>query len=486
MKYLRILSPLLIVLMLLLAALPVSASTLYENYTTDDGNITAIYGDNWLARDFSAGTAHTVTSLELFLNRTGLPDIVTVSLRMTTASGHPTGSDFAAGTFNGSNITDAPAGEWCSVNLVPEFSLEVGRNYSIVVRAVAGDAGNCINWWWNSTDGSGYDYGYESSDDGGSSWTSEAYDLLFKVNGNSGMAISNASVFSSMVNDGDWLTVFLYQNIYAPYYQYESPEAYFNLQFYNDTEIVGQTKMPAWGYKPGSIYLSADVINSSDIDWYGAYDITMNGSADKFDSPTPSVTHTLVPSEYIGSEPFWLGEWIISTAHVIEGYYNVTLTMDTIGNDTLPYTILNELGGKIYMAGIPGIENLCPERFYVVYWQPRYTNGTFTNAYQNQLNWVNQTSTIGSAGEIPTILNDTGAQFNLSGSNIGMLVIFIAYIAVVGIALRIIGSVPWAVVVGTPILVAGGWLGLIPLAVILIMAAISLMAVIWIVYLRGT
>ena len=487
MRVIMILAPLLMVLLLLFVAipLPVSAQTLYENYTASDDNATAIYGANWTARDFSTGTAHTVTSLSLLLNRTGLPETVTVSLRMSTASGHPTGADLTAGTINGSNFTENAAGSWYTINMTPEFSLETGRNYSITVRAVAGDVDNCIFWRWNTTGASGYDYGYEVSNNSGNSWTSEDYDLLFKVYGNPCMSIGNASVFSSMAEDGDWLTVFLYLNNYAPYYQYESPEEYFNLQFYDNTTLIGQGKMPAWGYKPGSIYMSKDTVSGGNLTWYGAYNITMNGSASKFDTPTPSVTHTLTPSEYVGSETFWLGEWLISTAQVIEDYYGINLTMDTIGNDTLPYTILNEVGGSIYMTGIPGIENLCPERFYVIYWQPQYTNGTFTNTYQNTLNWVNQTSTIGSAGQIPTTLNATGAVINLSGNNIGMVIVFIVYIAVVGVALRIIGSVPWAVVVGTPVLVAGGWLGLIPLAVIMIMAAISLMAVIWIVYLRG-
>jgi len=486
-KFARILLPLAVILTLVLTAtpLPVSADTLYENYTINEDNATAIYGNNWLARGFSTGTAHTVSNISLLLYRTGSPGTVTVSVRLRDSNGHPVGSDLTAGTINGSTFTTDTNGTWYTIEMTPEYSLNGA--YTIVVRAVAGDAGNSTSWRydeeWHCGGGC---HAYKSSTDGGSTWASEYRSLLYKVYGNPEVQIGNVSVFSSMVNTGDWLTVFLYKNIYTPYYQYEDPEEYFNLQFHNDTGLIAQCNMPAWGYKPGAIYLSKATVNSSELVWFGAYNITMEGSDSKFDAPLPSATHTLTPAEYIGSEKFWLGDWLITSAHTIEDYYGINLTMDTIGNETLPYTVLNEVGGRIYMTGIPGIESLCPERFYAIYWQPQYTNGTFTNAYQNTLNWVNQTSTVGSAGQIPTMLNTTGEIVNLGGNTIGMVIIFIVYIAVVGIALRIIGSVPWAVVIGTPVLVAGGWLGLIPLAVIMILAAMSLMAVLWIVYLRGT
>lgn len=485
----KVVAPLLLALVLLFTMSPMStnAQTLYESLAAGDDATEPIYGASWAAQTFTTGTAHTVSSVSLKLNRTGSPEILTVSIRLTGANSTPIGADLTAGTYNGSTFNTTAAGEWYTINLTPEYSLEYATEYAIVARAVAGDGSNKIGWRYDN--GNGYAAGnFTTSNNSGVGWTANASnDFMFKVYGNNAIALSNASVYSSMVEDGDWLTVFLYKNIYPPYYQYEDPREYFNLQFLDNNAnqtILAQGKLPAWGYKPGAVYLRQGV--ATYLTWGSNYTIQMEGTSAKFDAPEPSVSHTLTPVEYIGSETFWLGEWIISSAGVIEAYYGINLTMSSLGNETFPYTILNEIGCEVYMAGIPGIEELCPERFYTITWQPEYSETDYTNLYQEQLNWVDQLSTIGGAGQIPTMLNATGAQINLSGQNIGMLIIFIAYIAVVGIALRIIGSVSWAVVVGIPVLMAGGWLGLIPLAVILIMAAISVMSVIWIIYLRGT
>lgn len=485
----KVLTLLTVALVLLLAVFPLYtlAQTLYENFATGDDATESIYGANWSAQTFTTGSAHTVSSVSLKLNRTGTPKVFTVGIRLTGVNSTPIGADLAAGTYNGSTFNTTATGEWYTINLTPEYSLEIATEYAIVARAVAGDSSNKVGWRYDN--GNGYAAGnFTTSNNSGVSWTANtSNDFMFKVYGDGAIALSNVSVYSSMVEDGDWLTVFLYKNIYPPYYQYEDPREYFNLQFLDNNAnqtILAQGKLPAWGYKPGAVYLKQDV--ATYLTWGSNYTVQMEGTSAKFDDPEPSVSHTLSPTEYIGSETFWLGEWIISSAGVIEAYYGINLTMDSLGNETFPYTILNEIGCEVYMTGIPGIEELCPERFYTIAWQPEYSETDYTNLYQDQLNWVDQLSTIGGEGQIPTILNATGEQVNLSGQNIGMLIIFIAYIAVVGIALRIIGSVPWAIVVAIPILLAGGWLGLIPLAVILIMAAISVMSVIWIVYLRGT
>ena len=486
----KVLAPLLLALVLLFAMLPIptNAATLYENLSTGDDATESIYGIFWAAQSFTTGTAHTVSNVSLLLNRTGTPDIFTVSIRHTGINSTPIGGDLASGTYNGSNFTSNAAGAWYNINLTPEYSLEYNTMYAIVVRAVAGNTTNKVGWLYDN--GNEYITGnYSTSNNSGiSNWTpSAANDFMFKVYGNGAMALSNVEVYSSMVEDGDWLTVFLYKNVYPPYYQYEDPREYFNLQFLdNDANqtILAQSKLPAWGYKPGATYLKQNV--ATDLTWGSNYTIQMEGTSAKFDDPEPSVSHTLIPTEYIGSEPFWLGEWIIDSAEVIEEYYGITLTMDSLGNETFPYTILNEMGCTIYMTGIPGIEELCPERFYVIAWQPEYSETDYTNLYQDELNWIDQLSTIGGEGQIPAAFNATGEQVNLSGSLIGTIIIFIFYIAVVGIALRITGSVPWAVVVAVPVLVAGGWLGLLPLAVILLMAAMSLMSIVWIIYLRGT
>jgi len=479
---------LLILVFIILPVGVVLASTLYENNITGDDSDELIYGDNWSAQPFKVGTSHTVDSVELEMWKGGSPGTLTVSIRNSAYSGgawRPAGGDLTAGTVNASLFGASP-GSWETINLTPEYSLDDSGRYSVVVRAVAGDATNNVSWRYNSTGGYGYGIKHNSTNAGVSWDTSAGEDFMFKVYGGDVLDVTNVEVYSSQVEDGDWLVVFLYKNIYPPYYQYENPTHYFNLQLLgtNKSDLIAQGKLPSWGYKPGHIYIAHDT--AVNLTWGDNYTVRMEGTPAKFTVPYPYDEYELVPVDYVGSETFWLGEWVITSAQVIESYYNVNLTMDSLGNETLPYTILNSLGCEIYMQGIPGIEELVPERFYEVSWSPEYTEEGYTNKYQDSLTWINQTSTEGATGQIPAALTEAGGLFNLDGKAIGWILMFILYIAVVGIGVRAIDNVPVAVALGVPVLLLGGWLGFIPLVFLAILTALNVMAVIFIIILRGT
>jgi len=309
---------------------------------------------------------------------------------------------------------------------------------------------------------------------------------MFKIYGNDVLSITNAEVYSSLREDGDWLVVFLYKNIYPPYYEYEDPIQYFNLQFRdtNESNLIAQSKMPAWGYKPGAIYLSKS--STTNLTWWDNYTIRMEGNPAKFSTPYPSASYTLQPIDYIGSEPFWLGEWIISSAQVLEDYYGVNLTMDSIGNETLPYTILNEIGCEIYMTGIPGIEDLCPERFYITTWSPGEEEPGYNTTYQDTLNWINRTSANGSSGQIPMALNETGNLFGVEGKTIGLSIGFIVWLVVVGFTTRGTKDIPTGMGIAAIVFAVLAWMGLISLQPVLLATGFAVLVVLWIIFLRGT
>ena len=465
-----------------------AAATLYENYDIGDNSGAIMAGDKWSAQMFAVGASgHTVSRVDVKVWRSGTPGTMTVSIRHMVNSGGSwiiAGGDLCAGTINATAFGDSP-GAWNTINMTPETSLSASNRYAVVVRAVAGDDSNYAVWRYNSSDG--YNGGYYDSFDGGVSWTRNAsFDFMFKIYGSDVLSITNAEVYSSLREDGDWLVVFLYKNIYPPYYEYEDPIQYFNLQFRdtNVSNLIAQSKMPAWGYKPGAIYLSKS--STTNLTWWDNYTIRMEGNPAKFSAPYPSTSYTLQPIDYIGSETFWLGEWIISSAHVIESYYGVNLTMDSIGNETLPYTILNELGCEIYMAGIPGIEDLCPERFYITTWSPGEEEPGYNTTYQDTLNWINRTSTNGSSGQIPMALNETGNLFGVEGKTIGLGIGFIVWLVVAGFTTRGTKDIPVGMGIAAIVFGVIAWIGLISLQPVLLAAGFAVLFVLWIIFLRGT
>jgi len=156
-------------------------STLYEYYNTGDDADVSFYGAFWRAQTFTPATAHKITSVKLKLYRTGLPGTITVSIRATNGSGHPTGNDLCSGTTNGDTLTDVTSGEWREITLGAGYDLSVNTKYAIVVRALSGNSSNYACW---RVDGSSPTYAggcLEYSSDSGISWTSyTAYDFMFE------------------------------------------------------------------------------------------------------------------------------------------------------------------------------------------------------------------------------------------------------------------------------------------------------------------
>ena len=152
----------------------------YEYYNTgDNGNVLA-YGNSWLGQSFTPSIAHTITSIKLKLRRDGSPGTVTVSIKATDGSGHPTGGDLCSGTTDGNTLTTYFAGEWREITLGEGYQLSASTKYAIVVRAPSGGGGNTLRWRTRTP--STYAGGdLEESFDGGSSWFTDVdYDQMFE------------------------------------------------------------------------------------------------------------------------------------------------------------------------------------------------------------------------------------------------------------------------------------------------------------------
>jgi hypothetical protein len=161
-------------------------TTKYEYYNTGDDNYwDTIWSSKWQAQTFTVGaTAHTITSVKLLLYRTGNPGTITVSIRATDGSGHPTGSDLTSGTTDGNTLPTGSPYEWREITLT-EYTLSANTKYAIVVHCV----GAYNNWFMWRTDASSPTYSggnVEWSSNSGSSWNAVSTDdNMFEVWGNS-------------------------------------------------------------------------------------------------------------------------------------------------------------------------------------------------------------------------------------------------------------------------------------------------------------
>lgn len=123
------------------------SDTLYENntaYTADWSFGTA----NWVAQTFTIGTVgaaetHILTSIKAYLYRNGLPGVLTVHIRNTDGTGAPTGSDLAAGTYDGDTLPLAI--DWVEIP-TPHVLLYSGMKYALVISTAA----NFIYWGYGT------------------------------------------------------------------------------------------------------------------------------------------------------------------------------------------------------------------------------------------------------------------------------------------------------------------------------------------------
>ncbi len=159
-----------------------NVNKLYENYNTGNDSSFITRNVSWAAQTFTPLSSHKIISVKLLLFIPGSsPGTVTVSIRATGATGHPTGSDLCIGTTNGGTLPVSPPYEWREITLGAGYDLVAGRKYAIVVRALEGDNDNYLNWTLDSTSPTYTGGKCELSSNSGSSWTGyTAYDFMFE------------------------------------------------------------------------------------------------------------------------------------------------------------------------------------------------------------------------------------------------------------------------------------------------------------------
>ena len=153
---------------------------IYESYTTsnDQDNLG---GTTWKGQTFTPAVTHTITKIRLPLLRQGSPSgNVVVSIRLTNASGLPTGSNLASGSIACSTLTTSwgPA-VWYDFNLGTGYQLTAGTKYALIISAPSAGPSNL--YFWVHTAGT-YSKGTTIySNNSGSSWSSySGWDTAFE------------------------------------------------------------------------------------------------------------------------------------------------------------------------------------------------------------------------------------------------------------------------------------------------------------------
>lgn len=433
----------------------------YESYTTGDNETATIYGANWFAQTFNVTEAFKISAMRLKLSKTGTPGALTVSLRDVDGMGKPTGVDLVSASYEGTGTSTG----WYEITM-PTYRLETDE-YAIVVRAIAGDAGSYISWYYDPT--GVYDGGAcVSSSDSGVSWSvDEDKDLMFQMFGTTVLCIMDVKVFSGYLEDDDWLIAIHYLNEFPPYYGVATPSDYFDLQLVVGGEVVASVGVPLWGNMPGSIYLSQEL--ASTLEWGSIYTVRMRGSF----SPYPTSTYTLIPADWRGQDLNLLDAWVFEVASVMSTYYEQSMTTYIARR-----LVLNDAGSALFATGIPMLAAVRP----LIFLDPElYTPESaedWQRTYENAQHWqevlgAKITSDAEAAGNIFGVTGMQFAQVAFFGT---WFVASLGAAAFAGIA---------ALVVSLPFLAGGWYAGLIPTTIFAVLGSIFILVLVWYFWIRG-
>lgn len=159
---------------------------LYENQTLGTGGHDSIFSDWWKFQTFTPSISHQITSVDLYLHRTGSPGTILVEIYGVDGSSKPDvgGGVLASGSYDSSVLTDDGVAQWLNI-LVSGAGDELGASteYALVHRLQnTGASGSVSNHYEN---GNPYAGGISGrSTDGGSSFTTDVtVDTTFKEYG---------------------------------------------------------------------------------------------------------------------------------------------------------------------------------------------------------------------------------------------------------------------------------------------------------------
>jgi len=283
-----------------------------------------------------------------------------------------------------------------------------------------------------------------------------------------GFEVFEAKVFKDYLYEDDWLVTCHYNNSLEPYYSNDTSRSSFVIQFLNTTNsVIAQYPQAQWEYMPGSVYLSNTTVSS--LEWGAAYKVRLWG----LDAVHNNTTYTLEATDWKGADLSLLDDWCLQTAADLEDYYTSTLLVDTAEKGT----VLNEVGGAIFDAGIPYLSAIRPNIFQVVIGEMGYVNSTSSSAYADTLPAWN----IAVGADFTAILTDLGTIMHLEGQQVGLMFFFLLY-AGVATAIFTRGHGTAGMALALPILGIATYFKFMSFAlmgVIVVIAAVFLMRQLW-------
>ncbi|HEY78459.1 MAG TPA: PKD domain-containing protein [Dehalococcoidia bacterium] len=249
-----------------------AVETLYESYTTGDDTPYTCWGNTWQAQTFTPTSNHNITRAEMLMVRdSDFTGTVTVSIKNTDGSNHPTGTDLTSVSFNASAVPTTAG--YVSATFSTPIAVSQATRYALVVRSIRTSTSGQV--WWRA-DGSSPTFSFgnmEQSTDGGSTWSSFSPDFLFRIYGDPDIVLIDADFSGTPTSGPAPLTVQFSDETTG------GTVTSWSWDFDNDTTEDSTEEDPEYTYNvPGTYTVSLTVNGGEDTETKTNY-ITVEASA---------------------------------------------------------------------------------------------------------------------------------------------------------------------------------------------------------------
>jgi len=163
--------------------------------------------------------------------------------------------------------------------------------------------------------------------------------------------MTSVAVFRDYYETGDQLYIMRSNIDYKSGISDLDPTDYFSVQLRQSDNVMASVPLWSWGYVPVSIYLSA--ANAVPV---ATYTLIIIGNSDKFISDVPYVAHTIVNVDYKGTDMSSLDSWVMATA--IDIGRVAKSDVDYYRTQVSGAWVLNDMGGDMFIQGIPLLDSL--------------------------------------------------------------------------------------------------------------------------------
>lgn len=285
--------------------------------------------------------------------------------------------------------------------------------------------------------------------------------------------VEGANVFSGYLESGDWLVTICYEVDNATYNMTRDSKSVRQWRLlsadYNTT--YAQVPLQAWGYKPGSIYLSAASVAA--LEWGTNYTVSLHDTV----NDAEVCNYTLEMADWRGTSMSQLDDWCIMMAYAMEAYYADTYVAST----AVQGLVLNEEVMAAFVIGIPYLDEIRPGLFQVTTSTVTYTEDDHGDSYIAGLDdW-----SVAVGPYIAGMLNDSGGIVNLTGDQAGRVTLLGAYAALAAVAIPV-GGGPAGLIFGLPLVFLGVYLRLVDVALLGVGIFVATFLWVWHFWWRST